>query len=118
MKIKPVIILLTVAWAALIVACDGRVQRDTWDADMLQVRDSIDARNFEAAHRLIDQHLATAPDSDTYYGWLVSKNYAWYSAMKDDSFLVTCWAMKPNPTRSVNGYGQSGIWRVASIMLR
>lgn len=89
MKIKPVIILLTVAWAALIVACDGRVQRDTWDTDMLQVRDSIDARNFEAAHRLIDQHLATAPDSDTYYGWLVSKNYAWYSAMKDDSFLVT-----------------------------
>lgn len=72
----------------LMVACHGRPVKES-RSDELQVRDSIDARNFQGAHRLITQHMENAKDSDEYYSWMVSRNNAWYAAMQDDSFQVT-----------------------------
>lgn len=73
------------------MACSSGAGRARFDmrAEMQRVRDSISLNRFEAAHRLIDRHLAEAKDSDTYYSWLVSKNSTWYSQMQDDSFMVT-----------------------------
>ena len=57
--------------------------------EMNTVQDSLKAGRYEAAQRMIAQHLKAAGDSNTYYRWLSLQQTAWYVEMKVDSMKAT-----------------------------
>ena len=89
MKARQTKALLTMAVGiGLLTACGSRSGNDM-QAEMQRVKDSIDVRNFDGAHRLIDSNMTAVKDCDTRYLWMAYKADAWYAAMNVDSFTAT-----------------------------
>lgn len=81
--------LLTIIVSIVITVACGSRNGSAMHDEMMQVKESIDVRNFAGAHRLIDRHLSETKDSDIYYLWIAYKTDAWYGAMNIDSFTAT-----------------------------
>ena len=70
-------------------ACHKPSRNQEMASDIIIIEDSLKNGKFEAAMRMIDQHLSEANDSDIYYRWLSVKNKAWYVEANADSMLAT-----------------------------
>ena len=71
------------------VACHTPSRDQEMSSDINTIEDSLKNGMYEAAMRLINQHMNETNDSDIYYRWLSIKNKAWYAEAQADSMRAT-----------------------------